>query len=200
MGGKVTEIVHGMFATGKLTQGINVAIICLIPKGETPETLSQFRLISLCNVLSKAVTKILANRLKPIMPKLAGRCQSSFILGCSTIDNIVVAQEALHSLRKCKGLNGGFILKVNLEKVYDRIDWNFLRKVLDYTGFNTVLKEMIMECMSTASLQVCWNGQVTEPLMPTRGLKQGDPFSPYLFVLCMEVFGQSITKAVEDKM
>lgn len=183
MGGKVTDVVHGMFATGKLTQGINEAIICLIPTGETPETLSQFRPISLCNVLSKVVTKILANRLKPIMPKLTGKYQSSFILGRSTIENIVVAQEALHTLQKRKGFNGGFILKVDLEKAYDRIDWSFLRKVLDYTGFNVGLKELIMECISTTRLQVGWNGQVTEPFMPTRGLRQRDPLSPYLCVM-----------------
>lgn len=111
----------------------------------------------------------------------------------------MVAQEALHTLQNRKGLNGGFILKVDLEKAYDRIDWSFLRKVLDYTGFNAGLKELIMECISTTRLQVWWNDQVTEPFMPTRGLRQRDPLSPYLFVLCMEVLGQSITKAVEDK-
>lgn len=81
------------------------------------------------------MSKVLANRLKPIMSKLTGQFPSSFILGRSIMDNVVVAQEALHSLKKKKGSKGGFILKVDLEKAYDRINWAFLKQVLKFTGF-----------------------------------------------------------------
>lgn len=115
---------------GRLIPGMNEAIICLIPKGDAPESLNQFRPISLCNVLLKIVSKIIANRLKPIMTKLTNRFQSSFIPGRSTTDNVVIAQEILHSLKRRKGSMRGFILKVDLENAYDRVDWIFFKGIL----------------------------------------------------------------------
>lgn len=113
---------QGIFLCGKLISGINEALICLIPKRDQPETLKQFQPISLCNVLCKVVSKVLANRLKPLMSMLARKFQVSFIPALSTVDNIVIAQELLHSLKNRKGRKGSFILKVDLEKAYDRID------------------------------------------------------------------------------
>lgn len=110
------------FLVGRILSGLNEALICLIPKGDTPYSLNQFRPISLCNVLLKVVSKIPANRLKLLMSKLTNHFQSSFILGRSTTNNIVLAQEVLHSLRWRKGQRGSFILKVDLKKPYDQID------------------------------------------------------------------------------
>lgn len=154
-GEKVVEAVSGMFRRDKLIEGINESLICLIPKGEAPELISQFRPISLCNVLAKVVTKVLANRLKPIMSKLTGRYQSSFIPGRSTIDNIVVLQEFVHSLSRRKGQKWAFILKVDLQKAYDRIHWGFLWEVLQITRFKHDLINLVMDCVTSASLAVC---------------------------------------------
>lgn len=129
-GDMVVEATQRMFDYGSLLPGLNEFLICLIPKGETPELLNQFRPISLCNVLAKLVSKILANHLKSLMCKLTGKFQSSFILGRSTTDNIVIAQELVHSLRRRKGSKGGFVMKVDLEKAYNRVNWTFLREVL----------------------------------------------------------------------
>lgn len=133
VGPKVREIVQYMFRMGKLVLEINEVLICIIPKGDTLEFLNQFRHISLCNVLVKVVTKILVNRLKPLMTKLVWQTRASFIPGRSMIDNIIVAQELVHSLKKKKGRKGVFILKVDLEKVYDRVEWSFLQQVLVVT-------------------------------------------------------------------
>lgn len=196
LGDNICAAIRVMFDTGKLMLGLNEATICLIPKGDTPETLNQFRPISLCNVLLKLVSKVLANRLKLMMSKLTGRYQSSFLSGRSTTDNIVVAQELIHSLSKKRGRKGSFILKVDLEKVYDRIEWSFLEKVLQVTGFKKELVELMIDCFSSAKLVICWNGELLEAFRPSRGLRQGDP---YLFVLCMEVLSQNIQRAMEDK-
>lgn len=116
--------------------------------------LNQFRPILLCNILAKVVTKILANRLKPLMTELMGLHQSSFIPGRSTTDNITVVQEAIHTLRSKKSRTGGggFILKIDLEKVYDRVDWEFLKKVLKFTGFKAESISLIMDCVTSARL------------------------------------------------
>lgn len=177
---------------------MNESLICLIPKCASPSTLNQFRPISLCNVLMKVVSKLLATRLKPMMIKLTGICQSRFIPRHSTTDNITAAQEVIHSLSKRKGKNGSFILKVDLEKAYDVVDWGFMRAVLRFSGFNHHLCTLIMTCITTTSMSLCWNGEKLLAFSPARGLRQGDPLSPYLFVLCMEVLGQSISKAVSS--
>lgn len=196
IGPAVTNFILQVFTSGALPTDLNESIICLIPKVVAPESLHQCRPISLCNVLVKAISKVLANRLKPIMDKLTGPEQSSFIPGRSTTDNILIAQEVLHSLRKRKGCSAGFVLKVDLEKAYDRIEWSFLREVLRFSGFNDGFQRLIMTLVSSTVLAVCWNGDTLQPFTPTQGLRQGDPLSPYLFVLCMEVLGQSISAAV----
>lgn len=91
-----------------------------------PSYVSQFRLISLCNVAYKVVTKVIAQRLKRIMPYIVSNNQSSFVLGRSTIDNILVMQEAIHSLNSMHGRKGFVILKLDLEKAYDRLELNFI--------------------------------------------------------------------------
>lgn len=85
------------------------------------------------------------------------------------VDNIVVIQELLHSLRRKKGRRGSFILKLDIKKkAYDRIDLNFLREVLQFIGFKVELQELIMDCIITAELAVCLNGEQLETFKPTR--------------------------------
>lgn len=170
IGERISHELQRMFATGRIPSNLNTSIICLLPKGENPESLSQFRPISLCNVLLKVITKV------------TGRYQSSFIAGRSTTDNIIAAQEMVHSLCKRKGEEGAFILKVDLEKAYDRVEWPFLEEVLKITGFNSTLVHLILQCTTSVSMSVSWNGDLLEPFQPTRGLRQGDPLSPtYLY-------------------
>ena len=88
-------------------------------------------------------------------------------------------------------------IKVDLEKAYDRISWSFLRKVLVEVGLGKALLDFVMFCITSASLSVLWNGEKLDAFVPQRGLRQGDPLSPYLFVLCMEVLGQRIRRESE---
>lgn len=135
-------------------QHANEALICLVA---CLEHMSQFRPIALCNVLIKIISKVLVNRLQFVMPVLTGPCQPSFIPGRLTTDNLMVAKEIVHSLRQKKGNLGGLIAKIDLEKAYERVEWDFLQRILMIIGFEDHLQKLIMNILTSTSLRVCWN-------------------------------------------
>lgn len=98
----------------------------------------------------------------------------------------------IHSLRHKKGRKCGMATKIDLEKAYDCID-------LETKGFNAHMKQFIMKTITSMKLQVCWNGEALEAFLPSRGLRQGDSLSPYLFLLCMKVLNFKIRKPVCEK-
>ncbi|XP_061376295.1 uncharacterized protein LOC133318322, partial [Gastrolobium bilobum] len=169
------------------------------PEMERRVMIKDFRPISLCNVIYKTVTKIVANRLKLQMDKLVMPNQCSFIRGRQGTDNVIIAQELIHSMRKKRGSKGWMAIKVDLEKSYDRISWNFLQDTLYDVGLPENLIRLIMLCVSSCTMNVLWNGACTKEFRPTRGLRQGDPLSPYLFVLCMERLAHLISQAVDHR-
>lgn len=113
-----------------------------------------FRPISLYNVIYKTITKILMARLEPFLTKLISSSQSSFITGRSTTDNVIIIQKNLHSLRKKKGKKGGMILKIDLEKAYDKISCEFLAKMLRFLNFSPELIKLIMSCVTSISTAI----------------------------------------------
>ena len=131
----------------------------LIPKVNKPESITQFRLISLCNALFKIITKAMVGRLKGVMKKLIGPAQSSFIPDRLSADNIVVVQEDVHSMRRKKGRKGWMLLKLDLEKAYDRLRWDFLEDTLRAAGLSEVWVRRVMECVSGPSMCILWNGE-----------------------------------------
>lgn len=131
------------------------------------------------------------------MPTLTGTFQSSFIPGRLTTNNIVTIQEIVHSLRTRKGKQGGMVMKLDLEKAYDRVSWQFREHIPCVTGFKSNFRQLILAITTLSTLHVCWTGAVLEGFRPSRGLWQGNQLSPYLFILFMEVLGHSIVRAVE---
>ena len=179
---------------------VNRTFISLIPKVESPESFFQFRPISLCNVIYKLVTKVLASRIKKVMNKLVNQAQSSFVPGRQATDNILVAQEVVHTMRNKKGRNGFMAVKVDLEKAYDRLNWEFIVDTLKDIGLPSRMITLIEKCISSAEMNLLWNGSPSESFHPTRGIRQGDPISPYIFVLCIEKLAQLISLAVKHKL
>lgn len=133
------------------------------------------------------------------MPLLTLPQQSSFIPGRSITDNIIVAQEIIHTLRLKTGKLGWMTVKVDLEKAFDRLKWDYIHETLHGARLPLWMINVIMKCVTAPSMQVIWNGAPLPPFTPGRGIRQGDPLSPYIYVLCMERLSQSINQAVSEK-
>lgn len=193
----LVEMVRGAFHSGEFPASINHTLLVFLPKVPCPESFKQFRPISLCTVVYKIITKVLVNRLRPMLNDLIAPFQATFIPGRQAADNIMVAQEIIHTIRRSKSKNGLMALKIDLEKAYDRVRWDFLQETLVYFGFPDSWVKLIMACVRSTSFAVLWNGEKTDSFEPQRGLRQGDPISPYLFVLCMERLGHLIMSEVQ---
>ncbi|KAK4270818.1 hypothetical protein QN277_019587 [Acacia crassicarpa] len=196
VGPTLCSFVKGVFSGEVSVADSNRTLISLIPKRDRPEQVSHFRPISLCTVHYKCVTKIITLHLREIMNDLISPFQSSFIRGRHIQDNIIIGQEVMHIMNKNRSRKGLMAWKIDLEKAYDRVRWDFLHQVLTEVGFKADFIHLIISCVSSVSYNVIWNGTQTEFFFPRRGLRQGDPISPLLFVLCMEKLSHLICDEV----
>ncbi|KAA3474032.1 reverse transcriptase [Gossypium australe] len=166
---------------GEIEMGeINKTHIVLISKVDRPKNISQFRPISLCNVIYKIIAKVVVNRMSHIIGHCINEAQGAFIAGRQISDNTLIAYEILHSLKtrkKCK--QGNFALKLDMSKAYDRVEWDFLAGMLTSLGFCQERIILVMRCVCSVSYTVSINEGISEGFIPSRGLRQGDPLSPF---------------------
>ena len=146
-----------------------------------------FRPISLCNVLYKIYSKVLANRLKKFLPSLITEHQSAFTKERLISNNIMVAFETLHHMKQHNSGKDGFMtIKLDMSKVHDRVGWVYLEKLLEKMGFCARWVALMMSCVKMVSYFIMVNGEPIGMIHPKRGIRQEDPLSPFLFLLCME--------------
>ena len=158
--------------TGRMLSSVNLTYIVMIPNTKSPENLTQFRPISLCNVIYKTISKVLANRLKSILPSIISKSQSAFVLGRLILDNILVAFETLHYMKnKRKGKSTHMAAKLDMSKAYDRVEWGYLEAMMVRMGFHERWVSLIMNCLSSVHYAVLFNGCPTEAFFPSRGIR-----------------------------
>ncbi|XP_010512944.1 PREDICTED: uncharacterized protein LOC104788863 [Camelina sativa] len=187
IGPDIIKLVKEFFETRAFDPRLNETNICLIPKNERPRAMGEFRPISLCNVSYKIISKVLCNRLRKALPKLISETQSAFVARRLITDNILLAQENFHALRTNSTCRSKFVaIKTDMSKAYDRVEWLFLEQLLRKLGFDEKWISLLMCCVSSVSYRVLINGEAKENIIPSRGLRQGDPLSPFLFILCTE--------------
>jgi hypothetical protein len=171
---------------------VNGALITLIPKKEGAEKVQDFRPISLIHGFAKLVAKVLATRLAPVLPHMVGVHQSAFVRGRCLHDNFMMVQGTARKLHS--RLTPAVLLKLDITKAFDTVEWPFLIEVLRRLGFGERILSCICALLSTASTRVLLNGCPGSRIANRRGLRQGDPLSQ-LFILIMEVLHLMIEKA-----
>lgn len=180
IGSDVVECVQGFFA-GLSIASINKAAITLIPKKKVPAAISDFRPISVLNTSVKIIAKIMANRLQPHLHTLVANNQTAFIRGRSIMESFAVAREYLNYCHKMK--IPSILYKVDFEKAFDTVDWCYLTNLLIERGFPPRWMASVVSMLNSSTSAVKVNGDLTPYFKHKRGLRQGDPLSPMLFIL-----------------
>lgn len=187
VGQDVIKFCREFFQNGELPSGLNRTLVCLIPKVKHPKKVADLRPISLCNVLMRILSKVMGNRLTPTLNTIISEKQSAFIEGRLLTDNALIAYEVNHYIRrKTQGKVGVAGLKVDISKAYDRLEWSFIEEMFQRFDFPALWVDRVMKCVKSVSYSFLRDGDVFGEINPNRGIRQGDPISPFLYIICVE--------------
>ncbi|GKE96364.1 RNA-directed DNA polymerase, eukaryota, partial [Tanacetum coccineum] len=192
------QAVRYFFHNGAFSKSGNSSFISLIPKTPNTNKVKDFRPITLIGSLYKIITKILANRLVDVLADIVNEVQSAFVANRQILDGAFILNEVYHWCKKKKKQT--MIFKVDFEKAYDSVRWDYLDAVLLNFGFGDRWRGWIQSCLNSSKGSVIVNGSPTNEFLFQRDLKQGDPLSPFLFILIMESLYISFQRVVDTGM
>jgi hypothetical protein len=177
---------------------LNTAYITLLPKKGDAEQPKDFRPISLVHSIAKLITKVMANRLAGRLNQLVSPNQSAFIKGRFIQDNFMLVQQTTRFLHQQK--QPRILLKLDITKAFDSVSWPFLLEVMQHLGFGPIWRDILYGLLYSSTTQVLLNGIPGRRIFHRRGLRQGGPLSPMIFLLVMDVLGSMIGKAAEEEL
>lgn len=194
IGTDICKAVNFFFKHKRLVREINHTFLTLVPKSTNANSLTDFRPIACCNLLYKVITKLLTNRLQMVINDLISLNQSAFLKGRQISDCSLLAHELVRDFNKPMGSR--VCMKVDLKKAFDSVNREFIYYMLHCMGFPSTWIDWIRECISTPSFSVMVEGSPAGFFCSNRGIRQGDPLSPYLFVIVMEFWSIQMDLAV----
>ena len=197
VGADVEAAILHFFNSGHMPRIVNSAAVALVPKTSNPSVMQDFRPISCCNTLYKCISKLLSRRLQLVLKSLISPYQSAFLPGRSIGDNVLLVQSLCKDYHRDQG-PPRCAIKIDIHKAFDSLNWDFMFATLRRMNFPPQFIDWVHACITSAMFSIKVNGSLEGYFNGRSGLRQGDPLSPYLFVLAMEVFTACIRKATSS--
>ena len=192
----ITNAINYCYKIGKLSISMRQSIITCLPKGNKDrQFLKHWRPISLLCVIYKMASAAIAERIKPYLEKLISKNQSGFLKGRYIGESTRLIYDIMHYSEK-NGLPG-LLVQIDFEKAFDSLSWNFLYKVMHFFGFSETLIAWIKLFNTDIHAFVLQYGNLSKPISIMRGCRQGDPISPYLFILSAEILSLMVENSSE---
>lgn len=196
IGPEIIKAITLFFQTSYLPKTTNATILTLLPKFPGASIIKDYRPISCCNTLYKVISKLLVARLKPLLPSIILPNQTAFIQGRLLTENCLLASEIVSGYHLSRGQKK-LTLKIDIAKAFDSVRWDYLLACLQSLNLPNDYIQWLSSCYSSPSYSVGINGRLHGYFDGTRGLRQGDPLSPYLFGIVMNTLSQRLNEAAE---
>lgn len=194
---EVLLAISHFFTTGFLPRTTNASILTLVPKKPGATYIADYRPISCCNTTYKAISKLLVKRLKPTLKRLIMPNQTAFVAGRSLMENTLLASEVVNGYHR-KGGEKRITIKVDIAKAFDTVRWEFLFSCLRSYNVPELYIRWLEACVCTPSFSIAFNNSTYGYFKGKRGLRQGDPLSPYLFILVINCLSIALDKAAAE--
>ncbi|KAJ9564655.1 hypothetical protein OSB04_000621 [Centaurea solstitialis] len=181
-----------------INPGSNSSFITLVPKIKDPITLADYRPINLVGCVSKVISKVLAERVKFVLDSVVSKNQTGFIKGRNILDGPFLVNEIIQWAKSLK--QKLLIFKADFAKAFDTLNWSFLDNILAQMGFGEKWRSWVKGCVGTAKVSVLVNGSPTSEFRMEKGVRQGDPLAPFLFILAAEGLNVAIQEAIRKNL